>query len=244
MQKNLTSTYSTELIESIINSFSPYQKRFFQDILTLHYGQKETNSIFAAENLNTYTTKKTNFGREKWFYFSSYISPYSMRDVLLYAKLKGFDEIVLRIIAMMAYFQKDEDGQKDFFIEILQTIPDTVFFFEFYAKTFEKPFPNSLKKAIRFSLANKTKQEFEDFFNNFPHKKTLLADCLNICRPKLDYEIDKFFLKENFAKKIPVKKWKAEITKAHLKKGSYQEKRTRQSNLWNDFIKNDRLSSS
>ena len=243
MQKNLSSTYSLQVIESILTSFSPYQKRFFQDILTLHYGESETKNSFTNESINGYRNKKTNFGREKWVYFSSYISPYYMRDVLLYAKLKGFDEIVLRIIAMIAYFQKNEDGQKDFFIEILQTTQDAVFFFEFYTKSFEKPFPNSLKKAIKICLENKTKLDFEDFFSAFPHKKTLLADCLNICRPRLQSEIDKDFLKENFAAKIPIRKWKKELTKAHLKKGSYQEKRNRQSELWNKFIKNDTLSS-
>ena len=116
MQKNLSSTYSLQVIESILTSFSPYQKRFFQDILTLHYGESETKNSFTNESINGYRNKKTNFGREKWVYFSSYISPYYMRDVLLYAKLKGFDEIVLRVIAMIAYFQKNEDGQKDFFI--------------------------------------------------------------------------------------------------------------------------------
>lgn len=243
MQKNLSSTYSTQIIESIISSFSPYQKRFFQDILTLHYGQSETKNTLTNEVLSGYKNKKTNFGREKWAYFSSYISPYFMRDVLLYAKLKGFDEIVLRIIAMIAYFQKNEEGQKDFFIEILQTLPDAVFFFEFYIESFEKPFPNSLKKAIKVGLENKTKEEFELFFKKFPQKKTLLADCLNICRPRLDSQIDKDFLKENFAAKIPIKKWKKELTKAHLKKGSYQEKRNKQSELWYTFIKNDTLSS-
>ncbi len=245
MQKNLTSTYSSEIIESILSSFSPYQKRFFQDILTLHYGQNETKNNFKSnsESINGYKNKKTNFGREKWVYFSSYISPYAMRDVLLYAKLKGFDTIGLKIIAMIAYFQKDEEGQKDFFVEILQTTQDAVFFFEFYVETFEKPFPNSLKKAIKTSLESKVKGDFELFFANFPHKKTLLADCLNICRPRLNSDIKKEFLKENFASKIPIKEWKQELTKAHLKKGSYQEKRTKQSELWNEFIKNDRLSS-
>jgi len=243
MQKNLSSTYSSQVRESILTSFSPYQKRFFQDILTLHYGQNETKNSLTTESINGYKNKKTNFGREKWVYFSSYISPYSMRDVLLYAKIKGFDETVLRIIAMMAYFQKNEEGQKDFFIEILQSTQDAVFFFEFYIESFEKPFPNSLKKAIKTCLENRTKEDFEDFFKDFPHKKTLLADCLNICRPRLNSEIDKEFLKENFAAKIPIKKWKTELTKAHLKKGSYQEKRNRQSQLWNEFIKDDKLSS-
>jgi hypothetical protein len=244
MQKNLSSTYSTQIIESIINSFSPYQKRFFQDILTLHYGQSETKPSFSSDIMKGYKSKKTDFGREKWVYFSSYISPYPMRDVLLYAKLKGFDEIVLKIIAMIAYFQKNEEGQKDFFVEVLQTTQDAVFFFEFYIESFEKPFPNSLKKAIKICLEKKTKEDFEVFFKEFPHKKTFLADCLNICRPRLNDEIDKNFLKENFAAKIPVKKWKKELTKAHLKKGSYQEKRTKQSELWNRFIKEDRLSNS
>ena len=243
MQQNLSSAYSSQLIESILSYFSPYQKRFFQDILTLHYGKTTHKDNFITETIKGYNTKKTNFGKEKWSYFSSYISPYEMRDVLLYAKLKGFEQTVLRIIAMIAYFQKDEKGQKDFFVEILQTIQDAVFFFEFYIETFEKPFPNSLKKAIKISLENKAKEEFENFFINFPHKKTLLADCLNICRPKLNNQITKKFLKENFTSKIPIKKWKQELTKAHLKKGSYQEKRNKQSELWNNFIKNDRLSS-
>lgn len=241
MQKNLSSTYSLQVIESIISSFSPYQKRFFQDILTLHYGQK---SNFTNNTINGYTNKKTNFGREKWVYFSNYISSYSMRDVLLYAKIKGFEQIVLKITAMIAFFQKNEEGQKDFFIEILQTTQDAVFFFDFYIESFEKPFPNSLKKAIKICLENRTKEEFEIFFRDFPHKKTLLADCLNICRPRLKYEIDKDFLKENFTAKIPIKNWKQELTKAHLRKGSYQEKRNKQSELWNEFIKNDKLSSS
>jgi hypothetical protein len=244
MQKNISSSYSTQVTESIINSFSPYQKRFFQDILTLHYGQSETATSFSGNVIKGYKGEKTHFDREKWFYFSSYISPYSMRNVLLCSKTKGFDEIVLRIIAMIAYFQKNEEGQKDFFIEILQTTQDAVFFFEFYTESFEKPFPNSLKKAIKVCLEKKTKEDFEDFFDQFPHKKTLLADCLNICRPKLEYKIDKKFLKESFAAKIPVKSWKKELTKAHLKKGSYQEKRNKQSELWNSFIKEDRLSSS
>ncbi len=240
MQKNLSSTYSSQVIESITASFSSYQKRFFQDILTLHYGQKNK---FITKNINGYKSKKTDFGREKWTYFSSYISSYSMRDVLLYAKLKGFDEVVLKIIAMIAYFQKNEKGQKDFFIEILQTTQDAVFFFEFYIESFEKPFPNSFKKAIKVCLENKNKKEIENFFIDFPNKKTLLADCLNICRPRLHYQIDKDFLKENFAKKIPIKEWKKELTKAHLTKGSYQEKRNRQSELWKKIIKENRLSS-
>ncbi|WP_338766363.1 hypothetical protein WAF17_03625 [Bernardetia sp. ABR2-2B] len=241
MQKNISSTYSSQIIESIISSFSPYQKRFFQDILTLHYGDTEITNNSTNSTLSNY--KKTNFGREKWVYFTSYISPYSMRDVLLYSKIKGFDTITLRIIAMIAYFQKNEEGQKDFFIEIINTIQDSVFFFEFYVESFEKPFPNSLKKAIRFTLENNTKKDFDTFFKDFPHKKILLADCLNICRPRLNNEIDTAFLKENFKAKIPIKKWKQEITQAHLKKGSYQEKRNRQSQLWKDFIETDRLSS-
>ncbi|WP_375560926.1 hypothetical protein ACE193_25070 [Bernardetia sp. OM2101] len=244
MQKNTSSFYSTQITESIINSFSPYQKRFFQDILTLHYGKTETKNSLPSHVVKGYKSKKTNFGREKWVYFSTYISPYSMRDVLLYAKLKGFDQIVLSIIAMIAYFQKNEEGQKDFFVEILQTTQDAIFFFEFYIESFEKPFPNSLKKAIKVCLENKNKEDFEDFFNQFPQKKTRLADCLNICRPRLKPEIDSAFLKENFATKIPIKSWKKELTKAHLKKGSYQEKRNRQSELWKTFIENDRLSHS
>lgn len=243
MQKNISSIYSTQFIESITNSFSIHQKRFFQDILTLHYGQSGTKNTFRVESINGYKNKKTNFGREKWGYFLNYISPYSMRDVLLYSKIKGFDEIVLRIIAMIAYFQKNEEGQKDFFIEILQSTQDAVFFFEFYTESFEKPFPNSLKKAIKVCLEKKTKEDFEVFFKSFPNKKTILADCLNICRPRLEYEIDKDFLKGNFNAKMPIKKWKKELTKAHLKKGSYQEKRNKQSELWNEFVKNDRLSS-
>lgn len=244
MQKNISSSYSTQIIESIINSFSTHQKRFFQDILTLHYGQNETKNSLPNSIVKGYKSKKTNFGREKWVYFSTYISPYAMRDVLLYAKLKGFDQIVLSIIAMIAYFEKNEEGQKDFFVEILQTIQDAVLFFEFYIESFEKPFPNSLKKAIRISLENKNKEDFEVFFKQFPHKKTLLADCLNICRPRLKSEIDSTFLKKNFAAKIPIKSWKKELTKAHLKKGSYQEKRNRQSQLWKNFIENDKLSHS
>ncbi len=243
MQKNISSTYSSKIIESIISSFSPYQKRFFQDILTLHYGQNETQNRITSNLLIEYKNKKTNFGREKWVYFSSYISSYSMRDVLLYAKLNGFDEVVLRIMAMIAYFQKNEEGQKDFFIEVLQTLQDATFFFEFYTASFEKPFPNSLKKSIRFCLENKTKEDFTIFFKDFPHKKMLLADCLNICRPRLNNEVDTTFLKENFKSKIPVKKWKQELTEAHLEKGSYQEKRNKQSQLWKDFVVNDRLSS-
>ncbi len=213
MQKNLSSIYSTQIIESILSSFSSYQKRFFQDILTLHYGKSEIKSNSKNQIVKGYTDKTTHFGREKWVYFSSYISPYAMRDVLLYSKLKGFDETVLRIIAMLAHFQKEEEGQKDFFVEILQTIQDTVFFFEFYVETFEKPFPNSLKKAIKLSLEKRTKEEFELFFNQFPHKKTLLADCLNICRPRLNSEVDNHFLRENFAQKKSYQK---------VEKGTYK----------------------
>ena len=244
MQKNLSSNYySPQVVASILSSFSPYQKRFFQDILTIHYGEKEEAGSAKSHLTKKYINQEGNFGREKWAYFSSYISPYSMRDVLLYAKLKGYDEIVLKIIATMAYFQKNEEGQKDFFAEVLQTIQDAVFFFEFYTESFEKPFPNSLKKAIKISLEGKTKEDFKLFFKEFPHKKTRLADCLNICRPRLDTQISKTFLQENFSKKIPIKKWKTKLTKAHLRKGSYQEKRNRQSKLWDEFITTDQLSS-
>ncbi|WP_291728558.1 hypothetical protein [Bernardetia sp.] len=244
MQKNISSTYySPQVVASILTSFSPYQKRFFQDILTIHYGEKEDEAAAKSHLTKGYINQEGNFGREKWTYFLSYISPYHMRDVLLYAKLKGFDEIVLKILAMMAYFQKNENGQKGFFTEILQTVQDAVFFFEFYTESFGKPFPNSLKKSIKISLENKVKKEFEIFFKDFPHKKKRLADCLNLCHPNLDAQIDKAFLQANFTKTIPIKEWKQKLTKAHLRKGSYQEKRNRQSQLWSKFISTDELSS-